>query len=46
MASLRTVNKWEKILKCEFGKKIDGDKVTKKKCKVCINPLSASVAFM
>ena len=27
MASLKTVNKWEEILKCELGKKIDGDNV-------------------
>ena len=36
MASLKTVKKWEEILKCELGKEIEGNKVTKIKCKVCI----------
>ena len=34
--SLKTVKKWEEILKRELGKEIVGDKVTKIKCKVCI----------
>ena len=29
MASLKTVKKWEEILKCELGKEIDSNKVTK-----------------
>ena len=36
MAFLKTVKKWEGILKCELGKGIDGMKVSKMKCKVCI----------
>ena len=36
MASLKTVKKWEEILRCELGKEIEGNKVTKIKCKVCI----------
>ena len=36
MVSLKTVKIWEEILKCELGKEIDGNKVTKIKCKVCI----------
>ena len=36
MASLKTVKKWEEILKSELGKEIEGNKVTKIKCKVCI----------
>ena len=36
MPSLKTVKKCEKILKCEFGKEIDSNKVTNIKCKVCI----------
>ena len=36
MAFLKTVKKWEEILKCKLGKEMDGNKVTKMKCKVCI----------
>ena len=36
MASWKTVKKWEEKLKCELGKKINGNKVTKIKCKLCI----------
>ena len=36
MASLKTVKKREEILKCELGKEINSNKVTKIKCKVCI----------
>ena len=36
MASAKTVKKWEEILKCELGKEIKANKVTKIKCKVCI----------
>ena len=36
MASLKTVKKWEEILKCEFGEEIDGSKVKKIKCKICM----------
>ena len=36
MTSLKTIKKLEEILKCELGKEIDSNKVTKIKCKVCI----------
>ena len=36
MASLKTVKKREEILKCELGKEINSNKVTKIKCEVCI----------
>ena len=36
MASLKIIKKWKEILKCELGKKIDGNKATEIKCKVCI----------
>ena len=36
MASLKTVKKWEEILKCEFGKEIYGNKVKKINCKICM----------
>ena len=36
MASLKTVKKWEEILKCELDKEIEGNKVTQIKWKVYI----------